>query len=176
MFGQSVTFTATVTHTGTGTPTGTVTFKNGSTVLGTGALSGGKATFATATLTVATHTIIAVYAGTPNFVGSTSPALSQVVDKANTTTTLKSSLNPSTSGKSVTITATVKSSTTGTPTGTVNFMDSGTGLGSRTLSGGIATVSTAALATGTHNISAIYVGNADFNTSNSANLKQVVNP
>ena len=55
-------------------------------------------------------------------------------------------------------------------------MDSGTSLGSRTLSGGIATVSTAALATGTHNISAIYAGNADFNNSNSANLKQAVNP
>ena len=176
MFGQSVTFTATVTHTGTGTPTGTVTFKNGATVLGSGTLSSGKATFATAALTVATHMITAVYAGTPDFASSTSPALSQVVDKANTTTTLKSSLNPSTSGKSVTITATVKSSTTGTPTGTVNFMDSGTSIGSRTLSGGIAAVSTAALATGTHNISAIYVGNADFNTSNSANLKQVVNP
>jgi hypothetical protein len=176
MFGQSVTFTATVTHTGTGTPTGTVTFKDGTTVLGSGALSGGKATFATATLAVATHTITAVYAGTSSFAGSTSPALSQVVNSANTTTTLKSSMNPSTSGKSVTITAAVKSSTGGTPTGTVNFVDSGTSLGIRTLSGGIASVSTAALATGTHNITAIYAGNADFNGSDSANLKQVVNP
>jgi len=144
--------------------------------LGTGALSGGKATFATAALTVATHTITAVYAGTASFAGSTSPALSQIVNSANTTTTLKSSLNPSSSGKSVTITATVKSSTTGTPSGTVNFMDSGTSLGTRPLSGGIATVSTATLAAGTHNITAIYAGNADFNASNSANLKQVVNP
>jgi hypothetical protein len=58
----------------------------------------------------------------------------------------------------------------------VNFVDSGTSLGTRTLSGGIATLSTAGLATGTHNITAIYVGNADFNGSDSANLKQVVNP
>jgi Pro-kumamolisin, activation domain/Bacterial Ig-like domain (group 3) len=176
MFGQSVTFTATVTHTGSGTPTGTVTFKNGGSVLGTATLSGGIAKFATATLTVATHTITAVYAGTPNFAGSTSPALSQVVDRANSTTTIKSSMNPSKSGESVTITATVRTSTAGTLTGTVNFVDNGKSLGTRTLSDGFATVSTAAFATGTHNITAIYAGNADFNGSDSANLKQVVNP
>jgi hypothetical protein len=176
IFGQPVTFTATVTHTGTGTPTGTVTFKDGGSVLGTATLSGGIAKFATATLTVATHTITAIYAGTPNFAGSTSPALSQVVDRANSTTTLKSSMNPSKSGKSVTFTATVKTSTDGTLAGTVNFVDNGTSLGSRTLSDGFATVSTAALATGTHNITAIYSGDAEFNGSDSANLKQVVNP
>jgi hypothetical protein len=50
---QSVTFTATAAAVapGSGTPTGTVTFKNGTTVLGTGTLSGGKATFATSVLT-----------------------------------------------------------------------------------------------------------------------------
>ena len=176
MFGQSVTFTATITHTGTGTPTGTVTFKNGGSVLGTATLSGGIAKFATATLTVATHAITAVYAGTSSFAGSTSPALSQVVDRANSTTTIKSSMNPSKSGNSVTITATVKTSTDGTLTGTVNFVDNGTSLGTRTLSDGFATVSTAALATGTHNITAIYAGDAEFNGSDSANLKQVVNP
>jgi len=42
-FGQSVTFTATVTGTN-GTPTGTVTFKDGATALATNALSGGQAT------------------------------------------------------------------------------------------------------------------------------------
>ena len=68
VFGQSVTFTATVT--GTAAPTGTVTFKDGSTTLGTGTLatvSGAKkATFAASTLGVATHSITAVYGGDDN--------------------------------------------------------------------------------------------------------------
>src|SRR5205814_1978449 len=56
VFGQSVTFTATsiVTLPGTGTPTGTVTFKDGATTLGTGALNGsGVATFSTSALSLA---------------------------------------------------------------------------------------------------------------------------
>jgi hypothetical protein len=77
-FGAAVTFTATVTSTG-GTPTGTVTFKDGTTTLGTGALSSGKATFKTSTLAVGTHSITAVYAGSSNFVTSTSSVLTQTV-------------------------------------------------------------------------------------------------
>src|SRR5207249_12223372 len=51
VYGQSVTFTATVTATapGAGTPTGTATFKDGLTTIGTGTLAGGSATFSTAT-------------------------------------------------------------------------------------------------------------------------------
>ena len=176
-FGQSVKFTATITHTGTGTPTGTVTFKNGTVMLGTGTVSGGKATLSTATLTVAaSHSITAVYSGDSNFTGSTSAALLQKVNKANTSTTVKSSLNPSTSGATVTFTATVKSSTTGTPTGTVAFKDGATVLGSHALSGGVAAFATAKLATGTHSITAVYVASADYNTSTSTVLSQKVNP
>jgi hypothetical protein len=81
LFGQSVTFTATVTSTGaTLTPTGTVTFKDGTTTLGTGSLGSGKATFKTSALSVASHSITAVYGGSTNFSGSTSPVLSQVVN------------------------------------------------------------------------------------------------
>src|SRR5262249_38229733 len=84
VYGQSVTFTATVTS-GSGTPTGTVTFLDGSTILGTGTLDAtGKATFTTSGLAVANHSITAVYGGSSNFTGSTSVALTQTVNKANT--------------------------------------------------------------------------------------------
>jgi Bacterial Ig-like domain (group 3) len=72
IYDQSVTFTATVTPSG-GTPTGTVTFKDGSTRLGTGTLGSGKATFNTKTLSVASHSITGVYGGSTDFSGSTSP-------------------------------------------------------------------------------------------------------
>jgi hypothetical protein len=79
--GNSVTLTATVTPTTSGTPTGSVTFKDGSTTLSSAVnLSSGVAKLAISTLTAATHSITAVYSGDANYNGSTSTALSQVVD------------------------------------------------------------------------------------------------
>ncbi len=173
-YGQAVTFTATVKSKSTGTPTGTVTFKNGTVTLGTATLSAGVAKFTTATLAAGTHSVTAVYGGSATFTTSTSTAVSQVVNKASTTTTLVSSLNPSTHGQSVTFTATVKPQFTGTPTGTVTFKDGTTTLGAVTLSAGVAKYTTSTLATGTHKITAAYSGSADFTTSAAA-LTQTVN-
>jgi Bacterial Ig-like domain (group 3) len=53
-----------------------------------------------------------------------------------TTTTLASSPNPSPYGGRVSITATVHSTTTGTPTGTVTFQEGATTLGTATMSSG----------------------------------------
>src|SRR6266404_5101104 len=79
--GQAVTFTAVVTS-GLGPPPDgeIVTFKKGTTVLGTGTLSGGSASFTTSTLPVGTNYIKAVYGGDSNFAGSTSKAVAQVVN------------------------------------------------------------------------------------------------
>jgi hypothetical protein len=80
-YGSSVTFTATVASVSTGTPSGTVTFKDGATVLGTGALTAGQTTFTTNNLSVSgsPHAITAAYGGDASFVQSTSAALSQVI-------------------------------------------------------------------------------------------------
>jgi len=174
IYGQSVTFTATVKPQYTGTPSGTVTFKNGTTTLGSVTLSAGVAKYTTTTLAVGTHSITAVYSGSTSFNTSTSAALSQVVKKANTTTTLVSSLNPSTHGQSVTLTATVKPQYSVTPTGTITFNDGTTTLGTITLSAGVAKYTTATLATGKHTITATYNGSTNFTTS-SATLTQTVN-
>ena len=142
-FGQSVTFTATVT--GAGTPTGSVTFLDGSTTLGSGTLNGsGKATFVISTLAVGPHSITAVYGGNSTFSGSTSPVLTETVNKANTTTALIASPSSSVFGQSVTFTATISATApgAGTPTGTVTFKDGSTTLGTGTLSGGVATFTT----------------------------------
>ncbi|MFJ1884867.1 beta strand repeat-containing protein, partial [Streptomyces sp. NPDC088137] len=81
VFGQVKTLTATVTAVapGAGTPTGTVSFFDGATLLGTTALSGGVATFATSTLAIGTHSLTAVYNGSGNFNISTSPVDTQTV-------------------------------------------------------------------------------------------------
>jgi hypothetical protein len=65
-----------------GTPTGSVNFKDGTTLLGTASLSGGRATFTSSTLSIGAHSITAVYSGDTNFMGSTSPALVQTVQQS----------------------------------------------------------------------------------------------
>jgi hypothetical protein len=151
-YGQTVVFTATVGSSIGAPPDGeTVTFKKGTTVLGTGALSGGSATFATSTLKVGTTSVTAVYGGDSKFAGS-SKTMSQVVDKATTTTTLTSSLNPSKVGQSVTFTASVAPQFSGTPTGKVAFYDGTTALKTVLLSGGVAKFTISTLTSGTHTI------------------------
>jgi uncharacterized repeat protein (TIGR01451 family) len=72
--GQVVTFTATVAS--TVTPTGSVEFFDGTNPLGTSPVVGGNATLATSTLGGGDHSITATYLESPNFLSSTSPALS----------------------------------------------------------------------------------------------------
>lgn len=171
-YGQTVTFTAKVTTT-VGTPAGTVTFKDGATAIGTGTVSAGEATFSTTALAAGTHSITAEYDGSADFNASSSGAVSEVVNKASTTTSLISTVNPSPWGATVTFTATVLSPTT-TPTGTVTFKDGATTLGTGTLASGKATLSTAALAVGTHSITADYAGNANVVASNSSVLSHTI--
>jgi Bacterial Ig-like domain (group 3)/Beta-propeller repeat len=78
-FGQSVTFTASVTPQFSGTVKGTVTFYDGATALKTMALSGGVAKFTTSTLTSGAHSIMATYNGSASFDGS-SASLTQTVN------------------------------------------------------------------------------------------------
>jgi hypothetical protein len=181
--GASVTFTATVMGT---SPTGTVNFKDGANSIGSCsavALSGSgnsrTAQCATSTLATGTHSITAAYSGDASNNPSTSSAVSQVVNGVASTTSLGSSLNPSTAGTSVTFTATV----TGTsPTGTVNFKDGASsisGCSAVALSGSgntlTAQCATSALTAATHSITAGYSGNASNGPSTSSALSQVVN-
>jgi Bacterial Ig-like domain (group 3)/Beta-propeller repeat len=175
IYGQAVTFTAVVTSTIGAPPNGeTVTFKNGTTVLGTGTLSGGSASYTTSTLTGGTHGITAVYGGDANFAGSTSKVVKQVVNKATTTTTLTSSLNPSNFGQSVTFTASVAPEYSGTVKGTVTFYDGTTALKTVFLSGGVAKYTTSTLSSGSHTITGTYNGSTNF-TGSSGSLTQQVN-
>jgi len=80
-FGQSVTFTATVSSASfKATPSGNVTFFDGSTNLGNGSLnSNAVATITTSTLSVGTHNVTATYNGDSNYVSSTSLPVAQTV-------------------------------------------------------------------------------------------------
>ena len=181
VFGQSVTFTATigVVAPGAGVPTGSVTFKDGSTTLGTGTLnSNGQATFATTTLAVGSHTITAVYGGDPNFSGITSASLAQTVSKDGSTAAITSSASPSVLNQSVSFTVKVSAAApgSGTPTGTVQFRIDGSKFGSAVaLAGGSATsTSISTLKLGNHTITASYSGDGNFTASTAPSFTQVV--
>ena len=169
--GQSVTFTATVSASGS-TPSGSVTFSDGSTVLGTGTLNGSDvATYTTSSLGVGAHSITASYAGNSTFATSASSATTVTVTTSAltaTTTALTASATSITTGQSVTFTATVSASGS-TPSGSVTFSDGSTVLGTGTLNGsGVATYTTSSLGVGAHSITASYAGNSTFATSASS--------
>jgi Bacterial Ig-like domain (group 3) len=173
---QAVTFTATVHGAFGGAPSGTVTFKNGAAVLGTGVLNGsGVATFTTTALSVAVHSIAISYPGDTDFTASTSSPLAQTVAKAATTTTLVSSLNPSNHGQAVTFTATITPAFGGAVTGTVNFKDGSTIIGTGTVNAARkATFTTSTLTVGTHSITAVYPASTNLKSSFSTAVHQVV--
>ncbi len=181
--GQGVTLTATVLPVApaTGVPTGSVSFRDGTTTIGSATLGAtGTASIVVSTLTAGSHSLTAAYAGAGNFLASTSPVVTQVVNApaASTTTTLTSAPNPSTTGQAVTLTATVSpvAPATGTPTGTVTFRDGTTTIGSATLGGnGTASIIVSTLAAGSHSLTAAYGGSANFLASTSAVMTQVVN-
>jgi TPR repeat protein len=95
-----------------------------------------------------------------------------------TETALFSSRNPTVYGEAVTFTATLEAPphAAGPPPGTVTFKDGEIEVGTAALSSGVATLTTTALAAGSHLITASYSGDARFTSSASAPLAQTVSP
>src|SRR5262249_61829853 len=136
---------------------------------------GALGTLSIPALAIGTPPPPAVYGGSANFKRSTSAAVSHKVNKAATTATLTSSVNPSKKGQSVTFTATIKPAFGGNPTGTVTFKDGSTTLGTGVVNTTThqAKFSTGTLSIGTHSVTAAYGGDTHYLTSASAVLKQV---
>lgn len=168
-YGSQVTLTASVTAPSPApTPTGSVTFAVGSTTLGTAAVSSGTATLVTSALPVGTDAVTATYGGDTDNAGSTSTAATVTVGQVGSTTALAVSPSSAFVGQGVTLTATVTPvSGTGTPTGTVTFLNGTTTLGTATVSGGTASVTTTSLPAGTDTVTAEYGGDANVTGSTS---------
>jgi hypothetical protein len=164
VFGQPVTLTATVKAT-SGIATGSVLFFDGSTFLGEVALDPNGQARLLVELAPGTHSLKAVFKGIAPFGNSTSATVSETVNKAATTTSL--SVNTRTFGimNFVGLTATIApvAPGSGSPTGTVTFMEGSTVLGTATVSGGQASlVLENTLPPGQHTVTAIYSGDGDF--------------
>jgi len=172
-FGQLVTYTASVTSRA-GIPSGTVTFKGGDSTLGSATLNRGQATLSTPILKVGVHSVTAVYQGDASFATSTSAPVLQTVKKEATLTRLNVSADSSTFGQAVNLTASVFSKAN-SPTGNIAFKDGVKMLGAGTLTPFLqAKFSTSSLDAGTHAISAVYMGDGSFATSQSTPVKHTV--
>jgi sugar lactone lactonase YvrE len=179
-YGATVTFTATLPAVGGGArPTGTVQFYVGTAALGTPqTLVNGVASVTSATLPVGTFSITAAYLGDdPNYVARTSVAVLQVVNKGSSTPSVIGTPNPTTFGDRVILTATILPSGAGVmPTGRIQFLDNGVAIGSsRPLVNGTANLATTELTTGSHAITAQYLGDANYLVTTSAPFTQTVN-
>ena len=190
--GQPVTFTGTVAVVapGTGTPTGNIEFLQGGTAIaacggsaGVAVNGSGQATCAVTYNATGTYAITATYLGSAAYATSTSTATSQVVNKAATTTTVASSVNPSVTGQTVVYTgvSTTVAPGSGTPTGNIEFLDGGTPIatcggatGAPVNGAGQAICTVSYPATGTHAITAVSLGDAGHSASTSTTLGQVV--
>ena len=177
--GASITLTALVSAKSGGvTPSGTVVFYDGTAVIGSGVLNGeGVATMNTTTLASGNHSITASYGGvsTSFILGSTSTVLNLDV-QAPSTTQLISSVNPSVYGNTVLFTATVtEGANVPATSGTVQFLDGATPIGTGNVSGGTAILNIGSLAAGTHSISAVFKASLNAASSTSAVITQVVN-
>jgi len=152
-------------------PSGKIAFDDGTKEIGTVALnSAGVATLKVSGLKPGKHTIKTNYAGDTFDLASLASIAAFV--KAETTTTLKSSANPSTAGKAVVFSVKVASSS-GMPAGSVTLKKNGATLATKALSKGEASFSIDSLVAGTHTIVADYSGDTAHFPSTSNTISEV---
>jgi sugar lactone lactonase YvrE len=181
LINQSTTFTLTITTTGTIPPAGTVDFYNGANLIGTATVVSTSATTGTATINdsfpaAGTYPISASYYSTSNTADGTA-TLSQVVGNA-ASVSLTSSINPSTVGQSTNLIATITSNPIfGAVTGTVQFFDGATSLGTVAVSGSTATLPVSFATAGNHTLTAVYTStNPDLtNATSGPYIQHVLN-
>ena len=178
-FGASITLTATVTPgAGTAKPNSSVNFMEGSTVLGSATVNtSGVATFPITLPIVGLHTYTAAYVGDSNYSPSANSASqSETITLATSTTTLTALPASTTLGSTVTMTATVTNTAGVVATGTVTFKDGTATIGTPVTlnASGVATATIATLATGSHSITAVYSGDANFSASTSTVATEAV--
>lgn len=172
-YGQALTLVASATASSPGgpMPDGNVTFMDGANTLGTRMLNeSGIATYTTSSLSASgsPHALTTVYAGSTNYLGSTSATLWQNVERANTSTTVSSSSNPSVVGQPTSFAATVLAIApgAGTPSGTAQFKIDGADWGSPVgIVNGSATSPSTTLALGSHSVTVSYSGDGNFHSS-----------
>ncbi|MEO6549379.1 MAG: MBG domain-containing protein, partial [Ferruginibacter sp.] len=165
------------TFTFAGTEFTQVGLKNTETIGSVSLVSAGTPANASATV----YSITAASASGGTFTASNynityTTASTLTVTKANTTVVTSSNDNSPCFGTSITLTAIISTSYPG-QSGTVQFFDGATSLGTSSVSNGIATLNISTLTAGSHSsIKATYSGDGNYATSTSSTISVVVNP
>jgi large repetitive protein len=186
ILGQPIQLTVTVASENIAS-TGTVQFMEGTTVIGVSpVISSAGSVTGTASLTISnlslgSHSIFANYLGDGNHLTSSANTIHQQV--LFVPTVVLTTPNPSSiAGRNVTLSANITGTKNASPTGTVTFKDGGVLLGTATVTPaagasvptGISTFNISSLAPGTHNITAIYSGDDDYQMASSPALAHTV--
>jgi len=156
--------------TGLATPTGAILFSDGGSPLGSAPVgTDGRASLvlpsaALAPLSAGSHSVVAAYSGDANYGSSTADPLSLTVAKASTSTQLTAG-----AGGVLTATVTVLPPGAGTPTGSVQFFQGTSLMGTSGIaSQGTGFVATLAATAQSGSVSAVYQGDSNFSGSTSA--------
>jgi hypothetical protein len=161
VYGQTVTWTATVVGSGSLVPTGTLHFASNGSVFATTTLNAdGIASLTRSRFNADMYALTAVYKGDALNRRSTSPVVNQVIQQTTSRAALSSSSNPSIQGQAVTFTATITSPTV-RPTGPVTFKAGKMVVGTAQLVGGKAKFTTSSLPVGSTKVTAIYSGDSN---------------
>jgi hypothetical protein len=145
-------------------------------VVGSVTISGGTGSTSISTLSVGTHDIFAAYTSDGNVASSSSATVHQVVNSATVSTTTNltdNGPNPS-YGQAVSYTV----NTTNVPNGQHVYLEDASNsnaiVGSVSISGGTGSTSVSGLSIGTHEIFAVYGGEAGYTSSQSGQVLQTV--
>ena len=151
--------------------TGTVTFYANGASIGTATISGGVATMSTSSLSVAIYAITATYGGNANFATATSSGSNAIITLAPPNLAAPTASPASANyGTSVTINQVAPTGLTGN----ITFLVNGVSVGTGTISGGIATLTTTTLPAGTNTLTTTFAGNANYASGTSASGSIVI--
>lgn len=168
-WGAPITLRASVTGS---LPTGSVTFSDsGSSWSETVTLADGEAQYEFTNLPIGSYAFTASYSGDTNNSAAQSDAVDHEVAPIAASVAVDSSSTPAVLGSEVTFTATV---TPSDATGEVEFFIDGGSVGTKSLSGGVASYGTDALTAGDHSVVAKYLGDETHTAATSSTLEQEV--
>ncbi len=176
-FGQP---TVTITVTGSAsTPLGSVELLQNGIPVATAALSSGSAIFPLSTTPAGSYTLAANYTGDGINPAATSANVTLNILRAPTATTTQPPVQNTYASLPLLLHADVTSTTKGTPTGTVNFIDttaSASPVATAQLTNGIASSVYLAPTAGNHSIVASYLGDTNFAPSSSPAVIAAIQP
>ncbi len=157
-----------------GTPQGQVQLWNGSSTLEQGPLVAGAVSFASLPLAPGAYSLSAGYEGDGVNPAAVSNSSAVTVAALPTTTIEQPLAQNSYAGLPLVMTANVAATTSGVPSGTVEFLDGGSLVATAQLASGVATGTYLSPSAGQHSIVANYSGNATYAASTSAPVSTTV--